>query len=104
MNAKNEMWHSRYRTVDGYNIYGDRSKIAYVSHPDTPKITNTHVMMEEMAQRDVMTTNLERKAWAIASGKTPVPSKCCRCRSSPRSAPTSPDPNIDGTLRVPRWR
>src|SRR6185436_14663799 len=69
VNAKNEMWHSRYRTMDGYNVYGDRSKIAYVSHPDSPKITNTHVMMEEMAQRDVMTTNLERKAWAIASGR-----------------------------------
>ena len=52
------MWHSRYRSVDGYNIYGDRSKIAYVSHPDAPKITNTQIMMEEMAQRDVMTTNL----------------------------------------------
>jgi len=68
--AKNEMWHSRYRTVDGYNIYGDRSKIAYVSHPDSPKITNTSIMMEEMAQRDVMTTNLERKAWALAAGKS----------------------------------
>src|SRR5690606_35167992 len=39
VNAKNQMWHSRYRTVDGYNVYGDRSKIAYVSQPDAPKIT-----------------------------------------------------------------
>jgi glucose/arabinose dehydrogenase/lysophospholipase L1-like esterase len=73
VNAKNAWWHSRYRTVDGYNVYGDRSKIAYVSAPDQPKITNTQVMMEEMAQRDTITTNLERKLWAVANGeKAPV--------------------------------
>ena len=70
VNEKSAMWHSRYRSVDGYNIYGDRSKIAYVSHPDAPKITNTQVMMEEMAQRDAITTNYERKTWALAAGKT----------------------------------
>ncbi len=67
---KNAWWHSHYRTVDGYNIYGDRSKIAYESVKDQPKLTNTQIMMEEMAQRDAITTNLERKAWALAAGKT----------------------------------
>ncbi len=68
VNAKSGMWHSRYRTMDGYNIYGERSKIAYVSAPDAPKITNIQVMQEEMGQRDVMTTNLERRVWATARG------------------------------------
>ncbi len=96
VNAKNAMWHSRYRTVDGYNVYGDRSKIAYVSHPDQPKITNTQIMMEEMSQRDVMTANLERKAWALAAGKTdgvemlPLPVVTA-------FGTNKPGPNIDGT-------
>ena len=67
---KNTWWHSRYRTVDGYNVYGDRSKIAYESVKDQPKITNTQIMMEEMAQRDAIATNYERKAWALAAGNT----------------------------------
>ncbi|MEO6567794.1 MAG: PVC-type heme-binding CxxCH protein, partial [Opitutaceae bacterium] len=96
INEKNEMWLSRYRSVDGFNIYGDRSKIEYVSHPDAPKITNTSVMMEEMAQRDVMTANLERKAWALASGKTG------RVEMLPLPVVTAfgtnkPGPNIDST-------
>ena len=111
VNAKNEMWHSRYRTVDGYNIYGDRSKIAYVSHPDAPKITNTHVMMEEMAQRDVMTANLERKAWALAAaqrsgaaassgGTEAVPLPKTEMLPLPvvtNFGTNKPGPNIDGT-------
>ena len=68
VNAKSDLWHSRYRTMDGYNIYGERSKIAYVSTPDAPKITNIQVMQEEMSQRDVMTANLERRVWATARG------------------------------------
>mgnify|MGYP003852578893 CR=1 FL=1 len=96
VNEKSAMSHSRYRSVDGYNIYGDRSKIAYVSHPDAPKITNTQVLMEEMAQRDVMTTNLERKVWAAAAGKSgsvemlPLPVVTA-------FGTNKPGPNIDGT-------
>jgi azurin/glucose/arabinose dehydrogenase len=96
VNAKNAMWHSRYRTVDGYNIYGDRSKIAYVSHPDAPKITNTQIMMEEMAQRDVMTANLERKAWALAAGKT-GPVEMLPLPVVTAFGTNKPGPNIDGT-------
>ncbi|MEO7413431.1 MAG: PVC-type heme-binding CxxCH protein, partial [Opitutaceae bacterium] len=96
VNAKSEMWHSRYHTVDGYNIYGDRSKIAYVSHPDAPKITNTHVMMEEMAQRDVMTANLERKAWALASGKT-GPVAMLPLPVVTAFGTNKPGPNVDNT-------
>jgi len=96
INEKNRMWHSRYRTVDGYNIYGDRSKIAYVSHPDSPKITNTQIMMEEMAQRDVMTANLERKAWALASGKT-GPVEMLPLPVVTAFGTNKPGPNFDNT-------
>ncbi|MBI5766508.1 MAG: HEAT repeat domain-containing protein [Verrucomicrobia bacterium] len=97
VNAKNEMWHSHYRSVDGYNIYGDRSKIAYVSHPDTPKITNTQIMMEEMAQRDAMTTNLERRAWAIAAGKSPSTAEQVPLPVVTAFGTNKPGSNIDGT-------
>jgi glucose/arabinose dehydrogenase/azurin/lysophospholipase L1-like esterase len=96
VNAKNTMWHSRYRTVDGYNVYGDRSKIAYVSHPDQPKLTNTQIMMEEMAQRDVMTANLERKAWALAAGKT-GPVEMLPLPVVTAFGTNKPGPNVDGT-------
>ncbi|MEY4815971.1 MAG: hypothetical protein RLZZ162_3044, partial [Verrucomicrobiota bacterium] len=93
---KNAWWHSHYRTVDGYNVYGDRSKIAYESVKDQPKITNTQIMMEEMAQRDAITTNYERKTWALAAGKTgPVD-----LVSIPMVTPfgtNKPGPNADGT-------
>ncbi|HEX2852199.1 MAG TPA: PVC-type heme-binding CxxCH protein [Opitutaceae bacterium] len=96
INAKNAMWHSRYRTMDGYNIYGDRSKIAYVSHPDAPKITNTHVMMEEMAQRDVMTANLDRRAWAVAAGRQ-GPVEMLPLPVVTAFGTNKPGPNIDST-------
>ena len=96
VNAKNTMWHSRYRTVDGYNVYGDRSKIAYVSHPDQPKLTNTQIMMEEMAQRDVMTANLERKAWALAAGKI-GPVEMLPLPVVTAFGTNKPGPNVDGT-------
>ncbi|MEI8089085.1 MAG: PVC-type heme-binding CxxCH protein [Opitutaceae bacterium] len=96
VNAKNEEWHNRYRTVDGYNVYGDRSKIAYESVKDQPKITNYQVMQEEMAQRDAITANRDRLLWATAKGdKTPP-----ELLSVPMVTPfgtNKPGPNPDGT-------
>jgi len=66
--VKNEMWHSRYRTVDGYNIYGGRSKMAYEQLPGGPKLTNFARMQEEMSVRDVMTANRDKRVWALAQG------------------------------------
>src|SRR5262249_32582145 len=96
INAKSEMWHSHYHSVDGYNIHGDRSKIAYVSAPDAPKITNAQIMAEEMAQRDVMTTNLERRAWAIAKGST-TPPEMLQLPVVTSFGTNKPGPNIDST-------
>jgi glucose/arabinose dehydrogenase/azurin len=76
VNAKNAVWFSRYRTVDGYNVYGGRSKEAYAPgkkqiqdrSPADPYISNFQVMQREMSQRDVMTANREKRVWARAQG------------------------------------
>lgn len=59
---KNLEWHHRYRTVDQYNIFGDRSRISYAG------VTNASTLGEELAQRDVKTANRDRKVWAVAKG------------------------------------
>ena len=69
INEKNAEWHARYRTVDGYNVYGGRSKLEFpVAGKDSPKITNYEVMQEEMSQRDVKTANRDKRVWAVAKG------------------------------------
>ena len=54
---KNEQWHHRYRTVDGYNVYGGRSAEAYQPgkgsyitdrNPPAPYVSNYQVMQQEM--------------------------------------------------------
>ncbi len=69
VNDKNAEWHARYRTVDGYNVYGGRSKLEFpVAGKDSPKITNFDVMQDEMTQRDVKTANRDLRVWAVAKG------------------------------------
>ncbi|MDA7978901.1 MAG: GDSL-type esterase/lipase family protein [Pirellulales bacterium] len=60
---KNFHWFHRYRTVDGYNVYGGRSSLKYEDD-----ITNWDVMQREMQVLDVMTANRDEKIWAIAAG------------------------------------
>ena len=64
---RNAMWFSRYRTVDGYNVYGGRSQLAFQGK-EGQKLRNFDVMQEEMAVRDVMTANRDKRIWAIAKG------------------------------------
>jgi putative heme-binding domain-containing protein len=59
---KNLYWFSRYRTVDGYNVFGGRSKLAWDG------VSNADVMMREMEIFNVMTSNRDKKVWAIARG------------------------------------
>ncbi|MFQ5731092.1 MAG: PVC-type heme-binding CxxCH protein [Planctomycetaceae bacterium] len=59
---KNLHWFSRYRVVDGYNVYGDRSKLAWFG------VSNADVMKREMEMFDVMTANRDRRVWAVAGG------------------------------------
>lgn len=75
---KNWEWHQRYRTVDGYNVYGGRSGLAYAAgqagfkqnerHPEKPYVSNFQTMMQEMTQRDWKTVNREARVWAVAKG------------------------------------
>lgn len=69
VNEKNFQWHQRYRTMDGYNVYGGRSKMAYEQGKGGPKLLNYTVLQEEMTQRDVMTENREKRVHAIAKGQ-----------------------------------
>jgi glucose/arabinose dehydrogenase/azurin len=77
INEKNHQWHQRYRTVDGYNVYGGRSALAYqpgkgafISDRSAkePYLSNYKVMQEEMTQRDVLTANRDVRVWAVAAG------------------------------------
>lgn len=60
---KNYYWFSRYRVVDGYNVYGGRSKLAWFGQ------SNADVMKREMEIFDVMTANRDQKIWAVARGE-----------------------------------
>jgi putative heme-binding domain-containing protein len=59
---KNYHWFSRYRVVDGYNVYGGRSKLAWHGQ------SNADVMRREMEIFDVMTKNRDRHVWSVARG------------------------------------
>jgi putative heme-binding domain-containing protein len=61
---KDTQWFLRYRTVDGFNVYGGRSYLKYVDD-----ISNRDVMQREMQILDVITSNRDRRIWAIAQGK-----------------------------------
>lgn len=59
---KNYEWFSRYRVVDGYNVFGGRSKLAWFGQ------SNADVMMREMEIFDVKTANRDKRVWAVARG------------------------------------
>ncbi|HEV3004662.1 MAG TPA: PVC-type heme-binding CxxCH protein, partial [Pirellulales bacterium] len=58
---KNFYWFERYRTVDGYSIFGGRADLSFVDGQ-----TNRVVMQREMEVLDVMTANRDRRIWAVA--------------------------------------
>lgn len=60
---KNYYWFSRYRVVDGYNVYGGRSKLNWFGQ------SNADVMRREMEIFDVMTSNRDKAVWAAAQRK-----------------------------------
>jgi putative heme-binding domain-containing protein len=63
VNDKNFVWFERYRTTDGYSIFGGRADLKFVNDQ-----TNREVMQREMEVLDVMTANRDRRVWAIAQG------------------------------------
>ena len=60
---KNYYWFSRYRVVDGYNVFGGRSTLAWDGQ------SNADVMRREMEIFDVMTSNRDAVVWAAANGQ-----------------------------------
>jgi putative heme-binding domain-containing protein len=62
---KNLHWFNRYRTVDGYSIYGGRADLHF--KPDNQ--SNREVMQREMEELDVMTANRDKRIWAVAQGR-----------------------------------
>jgi glucose/arabinose dehydrogenase/lysophospholipase L1-like esterase len=61
---KDFFWYNRYRTVDGYNVYGGRSQLKYVDN-----VSNWDVLQREMEVLDVMTANRDAQVWGAAQGK-----------------------------------
>jgi hypothetical protein len=65
VNEKNWEWHQRYRTIDGYNVFGGRSREKYAPKSADGKVIaepifNNTVMQREMQMRDVMTANRDK--------------------------------------------
>ncbi|HEY7115386.1 MAG TPA: PVC-type heme-binding CxxCH protein, partial [Tepidisphaeraceae bacterium] len=75
VNDKNLYFFERYRTLDGYNVYGGRSKLKYKepllakNGEPAPEISNWDVMQREMQVLDVMTANRDKRVQAVAQGK-----------------------------------
>jgi glucose/arabinose dehydrogenase len=63
---KDLYWFWRYRTNDGFNVYGGRSHNEYQS--GDKKVSNRTVLQREMEVLDVMTENRDKRIWAVASG------------------------------------
>ena len=60
---KNFYWFNRYRTVDGFSIFGGRADLAFVGGQ-----TNRVVAQREMEVLDVMTANRDKRVWVVARG------------------------------------
>lgn len=74
---RNFYWFNRYRTVDGYSIYGGRADLKFVEYdPKTGKQipgkinTNREVAQREMEILDEMTAERDKAVWAAAQGKS----------------------------------
>jgi mono/diheme cytochrome c family protein/glucose/arabinose dehydrogenase len=89
---KNVQWHHRYRTVDQYNIFGQRSRIKYADAiTKTNGVDNATILGAELAQRDVKTANRDKAVWAAAQGKA-YEVKDDNLPPVPAVAPNRPEP------------
>ena len=89
---KNVQWHHRYRTVDQFNIFGQRSRIKYADAiTKTNGIDNATIVGAELAQRDVKTANRDKAVWAAAQGKA-YEVKDDNLPPVPAVAPNRPEP------------
>jgi glucose/arabinose dehydrogenase len=79
---KDFYWFNRYRTTDGFATYGDRAFLTFLrGNPrnvnpeqaaaagrDAVLPTNYEVLQREISVLDVMTSNRDRRIWAVAGG------------------------------------
>ena len=61
---KNFHWFHRYRTTDGYSVYGGRSGLRFEDGQ-----TNREVAVRELQILDLMTAIRDKKVWAVAAGR-----------------------------------
>jgi putative heme-binding domain-containing protein len=61
---KNFYWFHRYRTTDGYSIYGDRAFLRF-----TGGQSNYEVGQRELEVLDLQTSNRDKVVWALAQGR-----------------------------------
>ena len=77
---KNFYWYHRYRTTDGYNVYGNRAFLGFiegnardVSGSNIVRSlqlpSNYEVLQREMQMIDVMTSNRDKRIWALSQGR-----------------------------------
>ena len=59
----------RYRTNDGFNVYGGRSHEKYKEAATGKVVTNREVLQREMEVLDVMADNRDKAVWAAAQGE-----------------------------------
>ncbi len=62
---KNFYWFNRYRATDGFSTYGDRAFLKF-----TDGQTNYEPVQRELEVLDVLTSNRDRRVWAVAAGRT----------------------------------
>ena len=79
---KDFYWYNRYRTTDGFATYGDRAFLTFIRgnprnvNPDQAAKagkdailpTNYEVLEREVAVLDTMTSNRDKRIWALARG------------------------------------
>jgi glucose/arabinose dehydrogenase/lysophospholipase L1-like esterase len=101
-------WFHRYRVTDGYSTYGDRAFLNFVRGTPsnvntevvskTPKEdilpTNYEVLQRELPILDIMTSNRDRRIWAIARGAGD--------KADPRIDDSDTPPAIDAKTNLSR--
>ena len=79
---KDFYWFNRYRTTDGFATFGDRAFLTFLkgnprnanaqqaaaASKDDILPTNYEVLQREISMLDVMTSNRDRRIWAVARG------------------------------------
>lgn len=101
---KNFHWYHRYRTTDGYNIYGGRSHLRYPDKTSGKRISNREVCGREMQMLDVMTANRDQRIWKLVGQAVPDAKDGKLPKARPRQAqpdlPPVDDSNVPPAITI----